>query len=30
MPENAIARFYRAGLMPFNLDAVLLKLDVKL
>jgi DDE superfamily endonuclease len=29
-PENAIARFYGAGLMPFNLDAVLLKLNVKL
>jgi hypothetical protein len=29
-PENAIAGFCRAGLVPFNPDAVLLKLDVKL
>ena len=30
MPENAIAGFRGAGLMPFNPDAVLSKLDVKL
>jgi DDE superfamily endonuclease len=29
-PENAIAGFCRAGLVPFNPDTVLLKLDVKL
>ena len=30
MPKNAIAGFYGASLMPFNLDAVVSKLDVKL